>query len=163
VKLAVIGTFYGRHQNSLPLLKRLYVDSTYTPDEAWLVCETPPDALSLYHAYNVLYETEMLDRWPTASLSLVVPTRKPVIPYSNKINWALDRTHCDTIVYLDNGSMPDPEKYETMYGDQPSGRWRRLLRPETHRLPQRNICGRQDHRRRERCPELHAGHAPQNR
>jgi hypothetical protein len=70
VKLAVIGTFYGRHQNSLPLLKRLYVDSTYTPDEAWLLCETPPDALSLYHAYNVLYETEMLDRWPTASLSL---------------------------------------------------------------------------------------------
>jgi hypothetical protein len=38
-----------------------------------------------------------------------------VIPYSNKINWALDRTRCDTIVYLDNGSMPDPDKYKTMF------------------------------------------------
>lgn len=37
-----------------------------------------------------------------------------VLPYSYKINQALDLTAADGIVYLDNGSMPHPRKYELM-------------------------------------------------
>lgn len=51
----------------------------------------------------------------------VIPTptrngRYQVIPYSNKINWALDRTTADLIVYVDNGSLPHPAKIELMAG-----------------------------------------------
>lgn len=51
---------------------------------------------------------------------IVLPTPRKedgsvaIIPYSNKINFALDRLDADYIVYLDNGSMPDPAKYEIM-------------------------------------------------
>jgi beta-galactosidase GanA len=37
-----------------------------------------------------------------------------VIPYSNKINFALDNTDADLICYLDNGSMPHRKKYQIM-------------------------------------------------
>lgn len=40
--------------------------------------------------------------------------RYKVIPYSNKINWALARQTGDAILYLDNGSMPHPRKVELM-------------------------------------------------
>src|SRR6185369_7701901 len=33
---------------------------------------------------------------------------------SHKINWALDRTEADLIVYLDNGSLPAPGKFAAM-------------------------------------------------
>lgn len=122
MRLAVIGTFYRRHENSFSLLHRLYVDSTYTPDEAWLMCEDPADAGALIDAYWELYDMELLHEWPEGLFVIVLRTPRDgdayrVIPYSNKINWALDRTTCDAIVYLDNGSMPAPEKFELMLNE----------------------------------------------
>jgi hypothetical protein len=37
-----------------------------------------------------------------------------VIPYSHKINWVLERTSADLICYVDNGSIPSPDKYKVM-------------------------------------------------
>lgn len=118
--LAVIGTFFQRHENSLPLLKRLYIDSTRKPDEAWLMCETEEDAQAIHEAYEWLYDNELLDDWPLGLYVRVVPTPKQengsyeIIPYSNKINHALALTKADLIVYLDNGSMPSDDKFELM-------------------------------------------------
>lgn len=120
MKLAVIGTFYGRHENALPLMHRLFVDGTRKPDEAWLMCESQEDSAALIGALEELYELEVLDGWPEGAQVEVLPTPRDdvgnyaVIPYSNKINWALDHSEADAIVYLDNGSMPAPEKYELM-------------------------------------------------
>jgi len=119
MRLAVIGTFYGRHENSLPILKRLFVESSRKPDEAWLMCETNEDAEALREAYRALYDAEMLDEWPDGLKILHLPTPKKrgvytVIPYSNKINFALNNTEADAIVYLDNGSMPHFEKFRYM-------------------------------------------------
>lgn len=118
-RLAVIGTFYGRHENSLPLLHRLYVDTTCPPDEAWLMCETPADAEALFDAYWELYDKELLHEWPEGLYVVVLRTPKDgntyrVIPYSNKINWALDLSNADFFVYLDNNSMPGQDKYRVM-------------------------------------------------
>lgn len=84
------------------------------------MCETPKDAQALYEAYNALYEAEMLWEWPEGLQVITLPTPKKngvytVIPYSNKINWALDRIgYGDAVVYLDNGSMPGEDKFEAM-------------------------------------------------
>jgi spore maturation protein CgeD len=37
-----------------------------------------------------------------------------VIPYSLKINYALDRTRADYVTYLTDDSLPEPGKYEAM-------------------------------------------------
>lgn len=116
--LAVIATMFGRHENSLPILRRL-TEATRLPDECWLLCETEEDAEAIWAAYRTLYELEVLDEWPSWARVEVIPTPRKeggyaVIPYSNKINWALNRTKADLIVYLDNGSMPSPEKFEVM-------------------------------------------------
>lgn len=119
MRVAVIGTFFGRHENSFPILHRL-VTSTRQPNECWLMCETDRDAAVLDEAYRELYDLELLDAWPKWLRLEICPTprdadgRYAVIPYSNKINTALDRTGCDAIVYLDNNSMPAPDKYEIM-------------------------------------------------
>lgn len=119
MRLAVIGTFYRRYERAFPLLARLYVDGTRAPDEAWLMCETVEDAQALYAANEELYAMELLERWPDGLHIIVLPTPKLggkylVIPYSNKINWALGHQTCDAIVYLDNNSMPGPDKYRVM-------------------------------------------------
>lgn len=119
MKFAVIGSFFGRHEASLPLLKRLYVDSTRKPDEAWLVCETDDDQKALESAWWTLYEHEMYETTPGLTIETVPTPRtaagKPeVIPYAHAINWALDRTTADAVVYLDNGSVPWITKYELM-------------------------------------------------
>lgn len=119
MRLTVIGTFYGRHENSLPLLKRLYVDSTRKPDECFLMCETTDDADVLLAAHQELYDLELLDGWPDGLDVRLCPTPRAdgvyrVIPYSNKINAALDLATGDAIVYLDNNSDPKPTKYATM-------------------------------------------------
>jgi hypothetical protein len=118
-RVAVIGTFYGRHENSFPLLHRLYVDATRRPDEAWLLCETDEDAQALDAAFDDLYDLEALDGWPDGLHVEVVETPRTgggyaVIPYAHKINHALDRVTADYVVYLDNGSMPAPEKIAAM-------------------------------------------------
>lgn len=122
MRLAVIGTFYGRHENSFPLLHRLLVDSTRKPDEAWLMCETRADADALNKAYDELLDLDLVDPRTDTPYIYVLPTPREdngnyaAIPYSNKINWALDRQSCDLVCYLDNGSMPGPYKYALMAG-----------------------------------------------
>jgi hypothetical protein len=119
VDLAVIGTFYGRPENTFALMHRLFVDGTRKPDEAWLMCETADDRDNIFAAFQELYDLELLDGIPDECNVLHYPTpldagRYAVIPYSNKINAALDATQADLIVYLDNGSMPGPDKYRVM-------------------------------------------------
>lgn len=118
-RLAVIGTFYERHQNSLPLFHRLFVDGTYKPDQAFLMCEGGEDYSSLVNAYHELYEQEIIEEWPSGLevVELSTPRENGVyteIPYSRKINAALDRSDADYIVYLDNNSMPDADKFRVM-------------------------------------------------
>lgn len=107
--LAVIGTFYQRHENT-PRIAAAIRAQTRQPDELWLMCEGEDDAAAI--------EAE---DWGSALVNVLVePTpraengRYAVIPYSNKINMALGLTGADYIVYLDNGSLPHPEKYEHM-------------------------------------------------
>lgn len=120
LRYAVIGTFYKRTENSLPLLKRLYIDATRKPDEAFLMCESQDDADALHRAWAELYELELVEQQPETLHIVVCPTPQrengsyEVIPYSNKINHALALTTADAIVYLDNNSDPKPEKYQTM-------------------------------------------------
>lgn len=120
MKFAVIGTFHQRHENTFPLMHRLFVDSTRTPDEAWIMCEAQEDRDAVFLAIQDLYEQELIDGFPAALNAIVTPTPRTdtgkykVIPYSNKINAALNATSCDLVCYLDNNSMPGPDKYRVM-------------------------------------------------
>lgn len=111
MRLAVIGTFYRRHDRNREIIDAL-IGQTRRADEHWILCETDEDARAFASAY--------LDGDGLPCLRLVtLPTPRDqgtyaVIPYSYKINWALDRTDADAIVYLDNGSTPHPEKFEVM-------------------------------------------------
>lgn len=112
--LALIGTFYGRHENTLPLLQRVLIASSRPPDRVYVLCEDLHDTQVALDALQVLKKNKgrrvHVETLPTPRLH----GRYAVIPYSNKINWALDHTSCDTVAYLDNGSMPSPGKYELM-------------------------------------------------
>jgi len=106
VKLALIGTFYKRYDQSRACVERV-LTSTRIPDEFWVMCETQEDADNLEMYFSPCMRV------------VVLPTPKTgntydVIPYSHKINYALDHTDADLIAYLDNGSMPHKEKYELM-------------------------------------------------
>lgn len=119
MSLAVICPFYGRHESAFPLLHRLFIGGTAHPTEVHFVCEEEADQNALLDAYRELFELELLDDWPKGLIITRYPTPMngnayAEIPYSRKINLALDTTGCDLITYLDNGSMPDPLKYETM-------------------------------------------------
>jgi len=119
VTLAVIGTFFERHENTFPLMHRLFVDGTRKPDETWLMCESHKDAYAINEALEELCDLEVLDDWPEGAQVVVLPTPQTngtydVIPYSNKINSALDASAADLFCYLDNGSMPGPDKYRVM-------------------------------------------------
>lgn len=93
------------------LARRLLTDSTRRPDETWLLCEGADDVKCLRAALRGQDRSGVtVKRLPTPTLN----GRYAVIPYSNKINWALDRTDADLIVYLDNGSTPHARKYELM-------------------------------------------------
>lgn len=101
---------YGRHQNTYPLIERV-LTSSKIPDEIWIMCEGQDD-------FDVA--SAALDKlWRVNVTPILLPTprdgdRYAVIPYSNKINYALDRTKADAIVYVDNGSMPSETKFEVM-------------------------------------------------
>lgn len=110
MKLAVIGTFYKKFDSSRKAIEAVLA-STYAPDEFWVICETEYD---LQNAKAMLG-----DKWPTRMRMLHLPTpttggEYDVIPYSYKINHALDNSEADAFVYLDNGSVPHPDKYELM-------------------------------------------------
>lgn len=109
MKLAVIGTFYQRRDRTAELVKRVMVESSRPPDEFWIMCEEADDAAA------VPEEAQADERVHVQ----ILPTPRngddyAVIPYSNKINWALDRSTADAFVYLDNGSTPHVLKYEVM-------------------------------------------------
>jgi hypothetical protein len=78
------------------------------PDEIILMCESQEDADNLkdYAKYSNV-QIHILKTPKTDDVY-------DVIPYSNKINWALDHTDADLIAYLDNGSMPHIDKYKIM-------------------------------------------------
>lgn len=110
--LCVAAAFHRRHHNTLPLLRRVLVESTRVPDETWVVCEDDHDAQIARDAARSLVALN------TVKIA-VVPTPKgpdgyKVVPYSHKHNWVLDRSEADLFTYLDNGSMPDPDKYRVM-------------------------------------------------
>jgi len=106
-KLALIGTFYKRFENSRACVERV-LESTRVPDEVILMCESQEDADNLkeYTKYSNV-QVHVLQT-PKSN------GKYEVIPYSHKINWALDRTDADIICYLDNGSMPHEDKYRQM-------------------------------------------------
>lgn len=105
-KLAVIGTFYKRFEQSRACVQRV-LDSTRKPDELWLMCESQEDADNLKGFSDPSIRLHVLSTPMTNG-------KYDVIPYSNKINWALDRAKADIITFLDNGSMPHIDKYRQM-------------------------------------------------
>lgn len=113
---AAIVPLYQRHENTFPLLHRLLVDSTRKPDEVWLMCEGEDDVAAVRRAEDELVELGVLEPSEIVAHVVYCPTLERVIPYSNKINVALDKTDADAIVYVDNGSMPSPYKFEIMAG-----------------------------------------------
>ena len=110
MKLAVIMTMYRRHEKTLPLLDRV-LNSTKAPDELWIMCEDEDD---VFVAEEALRELGRDDIKPILCETPRDGERYALIPYSNKINYALDRTEADAIVYVDNGSMPSERKFEVM-------------------------------------------------
>lgn len=120
MRLAVVGTFHGRYENTFPLLHRLLIDGTRKPDELWLMCEDEADVTAVQKALFDLRELDLLHGRPECLRVIQLPTprspngRYQVIPYSYKINYALEHSEADLFVYLDNGSMPGPDKYRVM-------------------------------------------------
>ena len=118
LRLAVIGTFAGRHENTFALMHRLFVDSTRKPDEAWLMCEAREDADAIEDAFDELYAMGLIEDlvpgFPTILQTPKTNGNYDVIPYANKINFALDQSEADLFVYLDNNSMPGPQKFEVL-------------------------------------------------
>lgn len=115
-RLAVIGTFYRRWENTPALVNAVVWDPRVS--EVWLVCE---DAFDAEHLDAALADNLAHGGSRVAEIHRVVlPTPRTedggyaVIPYSHKINYALDRSRADYIAYLDNGSMPHPDKYAIM-------------------------------------------------
>lgn len=109
MRLACIGTFHGRLDLTGPLLTRVLEEQTRPPDELWVMCEDMDDWKAA-HPY-------IKGRKNVKGAVLPTPRegkRYTVIPYSHKINWALHRSRADAFVYLDNGSMPHPEKFRIM-------------------------------------------------
>lgn len=111
MNLAVIGTFYRRYENTLPLLERVFDCPGIS--ELWLMCETPKDREVVYSALT------LLERYHDDSVQVhLLPTpgapNYDVVPYSLKHNFALDRSAADAFCYLDNSSMPESDKYDVM-------------------------------------------------
>lgn len=120
MRLAAIAPLYGRHHNTFPLLHRLLVATTRVPDELWLMCETTDDYRAVDKALDELYEMELLERRRPEEVQVCAcPTPRmggsyEQIPYSRKINIALDLCEADAVVYVDNGSIPAEEKFSEM-------------------------------------------------
>lgn len=113
MRLAVIGTFYKRHENNLSIMRRVFEESTRVPDESWFMCETEDDKAHLEAAQKSIGYCPGL-----RIVQLETPRDENgkylEIPYSKKINWALDHLTADCVVYLDNNSMPSPFKFDVV-------------------------------------------------
>lgn len=105
--VAAIATFYGRPE----LVERVAAAiraQTRPPDELWLMYE------------GGVGETLAVTDFGVTPFLLEIPTprtttgRYAVIPYSLKINRALDASGCDYIVYVTDDSIADPRKFEVM-------------------------------------------------
>jgi len=115
---ALIGTFHKRLDRTKPLFEAV-LKSSILPDEFWVICEDEEDTNTAIKADLELNLQKLL---PQITIEhLPTPRDKnssyKVIPYSNKINWVLNRTTADYICYLDNNSMPDFWKYQIMVDD----------------------------------------------
>lgn len=111
-RLAVLAPWHLRFENTAPLLRRVLAESTRLPDELWIIVEDEANAAVAMEAVD-RYDLPMpiIEVRPTPR----DPNGRPlVIPYSAAHNYVLDRTDADYIAYLDNGSMPHPEKYDLM-------------------------------------------------
>lgn len=117
MRFAVIAPWHGRHEATLPLIRRVMVESTRLPDEFWIVVE---DADDLDVAIDALDTLGLRGSNSTGIELVMLPTPRTekggyaVIPYSHKINLALNRTSARCVCYLDNHSVPAETKYETM-------------------------------------------------
>lgn len=111
-KLAIIATLYG--QRSLDNAERLshaVRRQVREQDELWLMYEGDEGFRAALEICG-----------PVAGACIPVEVATPrdangqyaIIPYSAKINHALDRTEADYIAYLTDDSWPAPEKYERM-------------------------------------------------
>lgn len=108
-RIAVIATFYGPRGAAATRPSRAALRAqTRPPDETWVLVEDVPR------------EDRLLGRWAGSTHHRLIPTPRnergdyAVIPYSHKINVALDRTDCDYIVYLTDDSLPHPDKLRIM-------------------------------------------------
>lgn len=107
LRFALIGTFFERYRQSQLCLEQVF-KSSWLPDEFWVMCETPEDATN---ARKITKRRANI---------VVLPTPRDeagnyeIIPYSHKINFALDYAQADVFAYLDNGSIPHPDKYKLM-------------------------------------------------
>lgn len=109
MRLAVIGTLHRRWDRWPAMLQRVMVESTRPPDEMYVMTEDWED---FEHLPQLVVDG-------IAARVRVLPTprsedRYAEIPYSRKINWALDRTRADYIAYLTDDSLPHPDKYRRM-------------------------------------------------
>lgn len=110
--LALIGTFHQRRERTVPLLAAVLA-STRPPDEVWVMCEALADADRVTLGDPRLRVCVL----PTPRERVApwgLPGGYATVPYSHKINWALERTEADYIAYLDNASEPAPGKYALM-------------------------------------------------
>ena len=116
LKLAVIGTFHGKFAESTRAIERVLYESSRVPDEFWVLCEDAEDASNARLAVNAgnTKTKIILQTLPTPRQSEGGPYT--FIPYSCKINYALDRTKADIICHLDNGSLPHKWKFDLMAG-----------------------------------------------
>lgn len=109
---AVIAPFHGRLESAKPLLERVFMENSVVPDETWFVCGDAADRNAVQDAAFDMYT-------PGLEIAVKETPRRPnggyaELPYAYCINWALHRTQCDYVVYLDNNSMPSTDKYEIM-------------------------------------------------
>jgi glycosyltransferase involved in cell wall biosynthesis len=106
-RLAVIGTFHRRPW-AIPRIAEALRAQTRKPDELWLLWDDEDDLNALCDLL-----IDMDDLGVHVYLERVTPS-PDAIPYSDKINRALDWTLADNIAYLTDDSLPHPDKYRLM-------------------------------------------------
>jgi glycosyltransferase involved in cell wall biosynthesis len=107
-RLAVIGTFHRRPW-AIPRIAEALRAQTRKPDELWLLWDDEDDQAPLLRLAD-----EAVDDWGIKTYVEYEPGQPDDIPYSRKINLALDWTRADHIAYLTDDSLPQPDKYARM-------------------------------------------------
>lgn len=107
-RVAMLATFYRRPELVAPVAAAVRAQ-TRSPDELWLLCETEADEALL-----------AAEQWPIAPrlIRLDCPrdaSGRPIAnPLAVELNYALDRTSADYILYVPDDSLPNPRKIEHM-------------------------------------------------